>query len=92
MKSIAHHAILPLALLTALSSIAAAADTYEPECFKPFSPTTKTLHFPAKKPPYRIALANGFIGNTWRIEMIKALSSGEYTTELVCVQSGNEKG
>ncbi len=44
-------------------------------CFKPFSPETKTLMFKAKKPPYRIALANGFFGNTWRTEMVKCLQA-----------------
>jgi ribose transport system substrate-binding protein len=33
------------------------------------------LEFKAKKPPYRVALANGYIGNTWRIEMIKCLEA-----------------
>ena len=32
---------------------------------------TKFFQYPAKKGPYRIALANGYIANTWRIQMIK---------------------
>ena len=40
-------------------------------CFKPWTSDTKFFKFAAKKGPYRIALANGFIGNTWRIQMIK---------------------
>jgi ribose transport system substrate-binding protein len=43
----------------------------EPECFKPWSAETKHFKFAAKPGPYRIALANGFIGNTWRIQMIQ---------------------
>ena len=43
----------------------------EPECFVPWSADTKFFKFPAKEPPYRIALANGYIANTWRIQMIK---------------------
>src|SRR5215472_10587663 len=82
MKSITKQAIISLGLLVGLNSLAAAADTYEPDCFKPFSPSTKTLKFPAKKPPYRIALANGFIGNTWRIEMIKALQAYADSPEM----------
>ena len=31
----------------------------------------KFFQWPAKNGPYRIALDNGFIGNTWRIQMIK---------------------
>jgi ribose transport system substrate-binding protein len=40
-------------------------------CFKPWEAQTKLFQWPAKKGPYRIALANGFVGNTWRIQMIK---------------------
>jgi ribose transport system substrate-binding protein len=43
----------------------------EPECFVPWSDQTKFFKFPKKEGPYRIAIANGFIGNTWRIQMIK---------------------
>ena len=42
-----------------------------PECFAPLKADTKFFKFPAKEGPYRIALANGFVGNTWRIQMIK---------------------
>ena len=44
---------------------------FNPECFAAFTPETKFLKFPKKEGPYRIALANGFVGNTWRIQMIK---------------------
>jgi ribose transport system substrate-binding protein len=40
-------------------------------CYVPWSEQTKFFKFPAKTGPYRIALANGFIANTWRIQMIK---------------------
>ncbi|GHC60243.1 sugar ABC transporter substrate-binding protein [Neogemmobacter tilapiae] len=43
----------------------------EPECFAPWSAETKYLQWPAKEGPYRIALVNGFVGNTWRIQMVK---------------------
>jgi ribose transport system substrate-binding protein len=42
-----------------------------PECFKPWPGTTKFLQWTAREPPYRIALVNGFIGNAWRIQMVK---------------------
>ncbi len=48
---------------------------HNPSCFAPFSADTKHFQFPAKEPPYRIALANGFVGNTWRIQMIKTLKA-----------------
>ena len=43
----------------------------DPECFTPWSADTQYFQWPAKEGPYRIALANGFIGNTWRIQMIQ---------------------
>ena len=43
----------------------------EPECFAPWSADTKFFKFPKKEGPYRIALANGYIANTWRIQMIQ---------------------
>src|SRR4029450_8064559 len=41
------------------------------QCFAPWASNTKLFQYPAKKGPYRIALANGYIANTWRIQMIK---------------------
>jgi len=41
------------------------------ECFVPWDKDTKFFQYKKKKGPYRIALANGFIANTWRIQMIK---------------------
>jgi ribose transport system substrate-binding protein len=43
----------------------------DPGCFVPWAKETKLFQYPAKKGPYRIALANGFIANTWRIQMIQ---------------------
>src|ERR1700738_3852126 len=43
-----------------------------PECFKPFSSATKFMQYPKKAAPLRIALANGFVGNIWRIQMVKS--------------------
>jgi ribose transport system substrate-binding protein len=43
----------------------------DPGCYAPWSTDTKFFKFPEKKGPYRIALANGFIANTWRIQMIQ---------------------
>jgi ribose transport system substrate-binding protein len=43
----------------------------DPQCFVPWTAQTKFFKWPAKKPPYRIALANGYIANTWRIQMIQ---------------------
>ncbi len=43
----------------------------DPTCFKPWDDQTAYLQWPAKEGPYRIAVVNGFVGNTWRIQMIK---------------------
>lgn len=43
----------------------------DPQCFVPWTDKTKFFQWPAKKAPYRIALANGYIANTWRIQMIQ---------------------
>jgi ribose transport system substrate-binding protein len=43
----------------------------DPACFTPWDASTKYFQWPAKEGPYRIAVVNGFVGNTWRIQMIK---------------------
>ena len=43
----------------------------EPECFAPWSEDTKYLQWEGREGPYRIAIVNGFVGNTWRIQMIQ---------------------
>src|ERR1700676_381317 len=48
-----------------------AGPSADPGCYAPWSADTKFFKFPEKKSPYRIALANGFIANTWRIQMIQ---------------------
>ena len=42
-----------------------------PECFAPWDESTKFMQWEAKEGPYRIAIVNGFVGNTWRIQMIQ---------------------
>lgn len=44
---------------------------HNPTCFAPWNDSIKYFQWKEKKPPYRIAVANGFVGNTWRIQMIK---------------------
>jgi ribose transport system substrate-binding protein len=48
-----------------------AGPSEDPKCYVPWTLQTKFFQYPAKKAPYRIALANGYIANTWRIQMIK---------------------
>ncbi len=58
------------AVLAAPPKVVTAANS-DPGCFAPWAAATKMFQYPAKKGPYRIALANGYIANTWRIQMIK---------------------
>ena len=44
---------------------------YLPECFAPWAKDTKYFQWKARKPPFRIALVNGYVGNAWRIQMVK---------------------
>lgn len=44
---------------------------FDPACFAPWAKDTKYFQWPAKKGPYKIAVVNGFVGNTWRIQMIQ---------------------
>ncbi len=62
----------------ALSSQAAKAEPMivsgpaeDAQCYVPWSQDTKFFQYPAKQGPYRIALANGYVANTWRIQMIQ---------------------
>src|SRR5665213_2996101 len=41
------------------------------KCYVPTTADTKFLQYPAKTGPFRIALANGYIANTWRIQMVQ---------------------
>jgi ribose transport system substrate-binding protein len=41
------------------------------KCFVPWAADTQFFKYPAKQGPFRIALANGYIANTWRIQMIQ---------------------
>src|SRR5687767_12550718 len=49
-----------------------AGPSAEPECFAPWAENTKFYKYPKKDGPYRVALANGYIANTWRIQMIQS--------------------
>jgi ribose transport system substrate-binding protein len=55
---------------------------YLPQCFAPWTGDTKYMQWPKKEGPYRIALANGFVGNTWRIQMIQTAKAYVETPEI----------
>src|SRR5579872_2935795 len=69
----------------------------DPECFKPWSDKTKFLQWEKRPGPYKIALANGFVGNTWRIQMIKTAKAfaeepdiKKYIKEFKVVSTGTD--
>src|SRR5690242_120721 len=71
-------AVGAFSLLCSVSTASAMADpeivagpSADPQCFVPWAADTKFFKYPAKSGPYRIALANGYIANTWRIQMIQ---------------------
>ncbi|MBE7211295.1 MAG: ABC transporter substrate-binding protein [Gluconacetobacter diazotrophicus] len=66
--------LLATACLLAAPS-ARAADTFLPACFAPAPHDTAVVKLPAKPGPYRIAFANGFIGNGWRTQMVQTLKA-----------------
>src|ERR1051325_9401214 len=80
-RSIARRALTAVGALSLPCSVSTAAQAAGPEivagpaadptCYVPWAAETKFFKYPAKQGPYRIALANGFIANTWRIQMIK---------------------
>ena len=76
LKSIAAGMVAAGALFAAGSVAIAEPETVsgpanDPQCFVPWSDNTKFLKYPKKEGPYRIALANGYIANTWRIQMVQ---------------------
>lgn len=42
-----------------------------PECFAPWDASTKHFQWEGREGPFKVAIVNGFVGNTWRIQMIK---------------------
>ncbi len=69
----------------------------DPECFAPWSADTKYLQWEAQQGPYKIAIVNGFVGNTWRIQMIKTAKAfaedpaiADRIAELKVVSTGTD--
>lgn len=67
------------------------------ECIVPWASDTKMIQREAKEGPFRIALSNSYIGNTWRTEMVqiaKAYTERPEVKPLIAsfqaTSSGNE--
>lgn len=59
-----------------------AGPSAEPECYVPWDASTQFLQYPAKAGPFRVALANGYIANTWRIQMIQTAKAYAAQAEI----------
>src|SRR6516162_9069109 len=69
----------------------------DPACFKAWSGQTKFFQWDKKPGPYKIALVNGFVGNTWRIQMVKTAKAfaeqpgiKEHIKEFKVVSTGTD--
>ena len=76
MRSFVVSAVAAASLFLASAALAAGPKVVsgpgaEPSCFQPWSADTKHFQWEGRPGPYRIAVVNGFVGNTWRIQMIK---------------------
>src|SRR2546427_5072918 len=69
--AVAATALLAAGIANAAAPKVVTLPNSDAQCFAPWAGNTKLFQYPAKKGPYRIALANGYIANTWRIQMIK---------------------
>lgn len=90
---------LAFALVLGASLVAtqtqAAGPNPNPDCFRPWTADTPLISYPAKEPPYKIALVNGFAGNDWRIQMIQSTKAwaarpenAKFIDELKVVSTG----
>ncbi len=68
-----------------------------PECFAPWAAETPYFQWEAREGPYRIAVVNGFVGNIWRIQMIKTAKAfveqpeiAEHIAEFKVVSTGTD--
>ncbi len=53
-----------------------------PKCFAPWSKDIKYFQWKKHKAPYRVAVVNGFVGNTWRIQMIQTAKAYVETPDI----------
>jgi ribose transport system substrate-binding protein len=64
-----------LAVAVAGGPAQAAKANPDPACFKPDPRSESMISYPERPGPYRLALVNGFAGNSWRIQMIQSLKA-----------------
>lgn len=71
---------------------------YEPGCFTPWDADTKYFKWPAETGPFKIAVVNGFVENSWRIQMIQTAKAyaedpaiASKISEFKVVSTGNDQ-
>ncbi len=69
----------------------------DPACFAPWNEEIEYLQWEAREGPHKIAIVNGFVGNTWRIQMIQTAKAyaefpeiAEQIEELKVVSTGTD--
>lgn len=70
---------------------------FEPECFAPWSEDIGYFQWDKREGPHKIAVVNGFVGNTWRIQMIQTAKAfveqagiAEQIEEFKAVSTGTD--
>jgi ribose transport system substrate-binding protein len=55
---------------------------HDPACFAPWNDEIKYMKWEAREGPHKIAVVNGFVGNTWRIQMIQTAKAFSEQSEI----------
>ncbi len=70
---------------------------HNPECFAPWAEDTPYFKWEAREGPFKVAVVNGFVGNIWRIQMIKTAKAyasqpevAEKISEFKVVSTGTD--
>ncbi len=54
----------------------------DPGCFAPWNDKTKYFQWDKRDGPHKVAVVNGFVGNTWRIQMIQTAKAYVEQSEI----------
>lgn len=55
---------------------------HDPTCFAPWNDEIKYMQWEPRDGPHKIAVVNGFVGNTWRIQMIQTAKAFSEQPEI----------
>lgn len=73
---------LPSWLKTASAATDAFPNFNPQQCFTPWSSNTPKFSWTKNSPPYKIAVSNSYIGNTWRTQMINLVTQASQTRPM----------